>query len=230
MSEPLRLIREQIQEFETVMLEDQSNPGKEKNIYIRGIFLQGNIVNRNGRYYPIEVLDKAVDVYREEYINKKRSTGELGHPDYPKIEHKHASHIIESLEKDGNNYIGKARVLTKMPNGQILKSLIEEGIQLGVSSRSLGKLVESTSYKRVDDLRIMTAADIVSDPSGPDCFVDGLMEGREWINVNGVWTERVIEEARQKIANAPSRKLDEAKEAVFKDLLSRLKLVELNTL
>ena len=184
----MKLITEQIEEVKFLT---EDNNGK-KNHYIQGVFLQGEIKNRNGRVYPIDILEREVGRYTTENISKNRALGELGHPEGPTVNLDRASHKIESLVREGNNYIGKAKLLDT-PMGQIAKSLLDEGVSLGVSSRGVGSLREmgGANYVR-DDYQLATAADIVADPSAPDAFVEGIMEGKEWVWDNGLLKEQEI--------------------------------------
>lgn len=198
--------------------------GDKKDYYIRGVFMQGDIKNRNGRLYPMEVLDKEVARYNEQYVNKNRAYGELGHPSGPTINLERVSHMIKELTKDGSNYIGKAKIMTETPMGQIVKNLMDEGATLGVSSRGMGSLKPNRAgiAEVQKDFYLATAADIVADPSAPDAFVEGIMEGREWILVNGVWKQQDIEEAQQLIKKVSAKDLQEAKIKIFKDFLAKL--------
>lgn len=172
----------------TVLREEKDSDGN-KNYFIEGIFLQGGIKNKNGRVYPESVLDKQVGEYTENYVNKKRALGELGHPDGPTINLDRVSHQITELKKDGQNWRGKAKILDT-PNGKIVKNLIDEGIQIGVSSRGLGSLKKIRGINEVqDDFHLVTAGDIVADPSAPDAFVQGIMEGKEWVMEHGILKE-----------------------------------------
>ena len=174
----MKLIREEIETAKVTITEGKN--GK-KNHFIEGVFLQGEIKNRNGRMYPISTLQREAVNYNKKYIEKGRALGELGHPDGPTINLDRVSHLITSLKQEGNNYVGKARLLDT-PMGNIAKNLIDEGAKLGVSSRGLGTIRERDGVKVVmDDFMLATAADIVADPSAPDAFVNGIMEGKEWI-------------------------------------------------
>ena len=178
----MKLIREEIETAKVLITEGKD--GKKKH-FIEGVFLQGAIKNRNGRMYPVPTLQREVDKYNEAYIKKGRALGELGHPDGPTINLDRVSHLITSLKNEGNNFIGRARILDT-PMGNIAKNLLDEGVKLGVSSRGLGTIKEENGMKVVmDDFMLATAADIVADPSAPDAFVDGIMEGKEWIYANG---------------------------------------------
>ena len=214
----MKLITETIESVQ--VLEEESN-GK-KNLYIEGIFLQSELKNRNGRVYPVNVLEKEVQRYNEEYVNSGRALGELGHPDGPTVNLDRVSHKIISLKKEGNNFIGKARIL-ETPMGKIAKSLLGEGVQLGVSSRGMGSLEESNGVKYVrDDFMLATAADIVADPSAPDAFVNGIMEGKEWVWEGGLLRERQIQEMKKEIDNASKVELEEKMLQAFDKFLSNL--------
>jgi len=186
----MKLITEQIENIQ--VLTEEKN-GK-TNLYITGPFLQAEITNRNGRCYPFPILEREVGKYTQKYIKEGRALGELGHPDGPTVNLDRASHMITSLKAEGNNFIGKAKILDT-PMGNIAKSLLDEGVKLGVSSRGIGSLVERNGIKYVgDDFMLATAADIVADPSAPDAFVQGIMEGKEWIWNNGILAEKTLEQ------------------------------------
>ena len=215
----MRLIKELNEDLQFIVEESES--GK-KSLFIEGVFLQSNLQNRNGRVYPKEIMQKEVDRYVKEQVATKRAYGELGHPDGPNINLDRVQHMIVSLKEDGDNYIGKAKILDT-PMGNIAASLIKEGAGLGVSSRGLGSLKERNGINEVqDDFMLATAADIVADPSAPDAYVQGIMEGREWVYVKGVWQEREIEEAQEFIKNASSKNLTEAKVKAFQAFLNKL--------
>jgi hypothetical protein len=216
----MRLIKEFNQDIK-YLTEETSNKNK-PNVFIEGVFLQSDLKNKNGRIYPREIMQREVARYVKENIKTKRAYGELGHPDGPTVNLDRVSHMITSLREDGNNYIGKAKVMDT-PMGKIVKELISEGAQLGVSSRGLGSLKERNGINEVqDDFMLATAADIVADPSAPDAFVNGIMEGKEWVFVNGKWTEQDIEEARATISSANSAHLEEEKLQVFNNFLEKL--------
>jgi len=215
---PMKLITETI---ENVQILTEEKNGK-KLLYIEGVFLQGAIKNRNGRMYPFEVLDREVERYNEEYVKTKRALGELGHPDGPTINLDRVSHRITSLRSEGNNFIGKAQILDT-PMGQIAKSLLGEGVQLGVSSRGMGSIEKREDCSIVrDDFMLTTAADIVADPSAPDAFVNGIMEGKEWIWDNGILKESKVDKYQRYINGAPRRELEERTLKVFEDFLGKL--------
>ena len=216
----MKLIREEIESVE--FLVEQKN-GK-KSMYIEGIFLQGDLQNRNGRMYPINVLRKEVSRYNENHIQKGRALGELGHPDGPTVNLDRVSHKIVSLKESGSNFIGKAKILGT-PMGKIASSLIEEGVKLGVSSRGIGSLKPTREGVNVvgDDFMLSTAADIVADPSAPDAFVEGIMEGKEWVWDGGVLRERSAAKAYREINTLVTQKqLDEKKLDVFNNFLNSL--------
>jgi hypothetical protein len=178
--------------------------------------------NRNGRVYPKEILEQEVNRYNKEFIQKKRAFGELGHPDGPTVNLERVSHMIQSLTPDGNNFIGEAKIMDT-PYGKIVKGLIDEGAQLGVSSRGMGSIIQRNGANYVkDDFYLATAADIVADPSAPDAFVEGIMEQKEWVWDNGVLVERDIEAWKQEIRTAKQRALDEAKLKIFDSFLKKL--------
>ena len=214
----MKLITEQIEEVKFLT---EENKGK-KNHYIQGVFLQGEIKNRNGRVYPIDILEREVGRYTTENISKNRALGELGHPEGPTVNLDRASHKIESLVREGNNYIGKAKLLDT-PMGQIAKSLLDEGVSLGVSSRGVGSLREmgGANYVR-DDYQLATAADIVADPSAPDAFVEGIMEGKEWVWDNGLLKEQEISSIKKGIDAATLYNLQERKVSAFEQFLKGL--------
>ena len=212
----MKLIREEIETAKVLITEGKD--GKKKH-FIEGVFLQGAIKNRNGRMYPVPTLQREVDKYNEAYIKKGRALGELGHPDGPTINLDRVSHLITSLKNEGNNFIGRARILDT-PMGNIAKNLLDEGVKLGVSSRGLGTIKEENGMKVVmDDFMLATAADIVADPSAPDAFVDGIMEGKEWIYANGAIHEQTIEQIRKRISTAERSQMEERKLSAFNDYL-----------
>ena len=214
----MKLISEEIQNAEYLV--EETN-GK-KNYKIRGVFLQSDIKNRNGRIYENDILSKEVDRYSKEFINKKRAFGELGHPDGPTVNLERVSHMITSLKSEGKNFIGEAKIMDT-PYGKIVKGLIDEGAQLGVSSRGMGSLVQKNGSNYVGkDFYLATAADIVADPSAPDAFVEGIMENKEWIWDNGEIKARDIEEYKKYIEKAKSIQLAEAKANVFAKFLEKL--------
>lgn len=214
----MKLITEEISNAEYIV--EQKN-GK-KNYSIKGIFMQSDVKNRNGRVYPKEILQKEVFRYNREFINKSRAFGELGHPDGPTVNLERVSHMIKALYPEGANFIGEARILDT-PYGKIVKSLIDEGAKLGVSSRGMGTLANVGGANIVkDDFYLATAADIVADPSAPDAFVEGIMENKEWIWDNGEIKAKDIEEYKRYIEKAKSIQLAEAKANVFANFLEKL--------
>jgi len=207
MTQTVKLISEEIQDVEYIC--EQKEDGK-KEYKIKGIFMQADIKNRNGRVYPMEILENEVNRYNKEYIKEKRAFGELGHPEGPTVNLERASHMITALYPDGKNFIGEAKVL-KTPMGEIVKSLMDEGAKLGVSSRGMGSLDQKNGANYVrKDFYLATAADIVADPSAPNAFVEGIMEGKEWVWNNGSLVEAELERAKQRIeANVRKRQTNE---------------------
>ena len=195
-----------------------------KNLFIEGVFMQGDIKNRNGRMYPADVLDKEVKRYNEQYIEKNRAYGELGHPQGPTINLERVSHMITKLERDGSNFMGKAKIMTETPYGKIVESLIKDGGQLGVSSRGMGSVKPSRDGTGVvqSDFYLATAADIVADPSAPDAFVNGIMEGKEWVWENGIIREATVADYKKQIKTASKKELEETKLTIFKDFITKL--------
>ena len=217
----MKLIREEIESVEFIT--ERLKNGKQ-NLYIEGIFLQGNIKNRNGRMYPMETLQREVARYNESNITSGRALGELGHPDGPTVNLDRVSHKIVSLKESGSNFIGKAKILDT-PMGSIASSLIREGVKLGVSSRGIGSLKPTREGVNVvgDDFMLATAADIVADPSAPDAFVEGIMEGKDWVWDGGVLREKYAERTYKTINTLVDQKaLDEKKLSLFNDFLSNL--------
>ena len=214
----MRLIAEEITEVNFLSEEKE---GK-KSHFIEGVFLQAEISNKNGRKYPFKTLEREVAKYDESYIRKGRALGELGHPDGPSINLDKVSHKIESLKAEGNNFIGRAKILDT-PMGNIAKSLLDEGVSLGVSSRGMGSLRKEGNTNIVqDDFMLATAADIVADPSAPDAFVDGIMEGKEWIWDNGILKESAIAQIKQEIDQATLINIQERKVSAFDKFLRSL--------
>lgn len=208
---------------EDVKYVTEATENGKKKLYIEGIFLQGNIKNRNGRRYRTEHLDREVTRYMKDLVEKNRAFGELGHPNGPSINLDRVSHLIESLKREGDNFIGRA-VITDTPMGNIARGLIESGAQLGVSSRGMGSLAPGKDgiMEVQGDFYLATAADIVADPSAPDAFVQGIMEGVEWVWDNGVLKAQQVEEMHRTIKTANKRQLEEAKSAVFEKFLKLL--------
>ena len=214
----MKLITENIEDI-NVLVEETA--GK-KHLYIEGVFLQSEVKNRNGRVYPFNILNREVERYTEQYVKTGRALGELGHPDGPSVNLDRVSHRIVELRSQGSDFYGKARIL-ETPLGNIAKSLLEEGVKLGVSSRGMGSLEErnGTNYVR-DDFMLATAADIVADPSAPDAFVDGIMEGKEWIWENGILREHQIAKYHRYISESNRKNLEERKLKAFGHFLSNL--------
>ncbi|MCH2264749.1 MAG: primosomal protein [SAR86 cluster bacterium] len=194
-----------------------------KNYFIEGIFMQANKKNRNGRVYPTEILQKEAKRYTTEFIKKKRAFGELGHPDGPTVNLERVSHMIEELEEVGQNFMGRAKILDT-PYGKIVKNLIDEGAQLGVSSRGMGSLKPGRNgiSEVQDDFYLATAADIVADPSAPDAFVHGIMEGKEWVWDNGLLKETQIQEYKDKIEKSSRKDRENVLVEAFKDFIAKL--------
>ena len=216
----MKLIREEIENVEVIV--EQRN-GK-KNLYIEGVFLQGDIKNRNGRMYPSETLAKEVSRYNESFIQKGRALGELGHPDGPTINLDRVSHKITSLRQEGSNWVGRAQILST-PMGTIAKNLLDEGVKLGVSSRGMGSLKEDRDGVKVvgEDFMLATAADIVADPSAPDAFVNGIMEGKDWVWDGGILREKYAEKTYKTINTlVDQRRLEENKLNLFQNFLLNL--------
>ena len=220
----MKLISEQWDDNVDYIVEEDPKTGK-KSVYIEGIMLQTEVKNKNGRIYPKAIMQKEVARYTKEFINQNRAYGELGHPEGPTINLERTSHLITELKEDGNNYIGRAKILST-PMGEIVKSLLADGARLGVSSRGMGSLKSSNTRDGVQmvqsDFQLATAADIVADPSAPDAFVNGVMEGVEWIWDNGVFKSQKIEEYKNSIRRAKAHKLQDVKLNVFKSFLENL--------
>ena len=216
----MKLIREEIEQVEVIV----ENRNGKKNLFIEGVFLQGEIKNRNGRMYPMQTLAREVGRYNENFVEKGRALGELGHPDGPTVNLDRVSHKIVSLREDGNNFIGKAKILST-PMGKIASDLLGEGVKLGVSSRGVGSLNKTNEGYSVvgEDFTLATAADIVADPSAPDAFVDGIMEGKDWVWDGGILRERLATKTYKQINTlVDQNKLDEKKLSVFEDFLANL--------
>ena len=200
----------------------EANENGQKDYKIKGVFMQGEIKNRNGRVYPMQVLDEQVKKYTDNYVNQNRAYGELGHPSGPTINLERVSHMITDLSKEGNNYIGEAKIMDT-PYGKIVKNLMDEGAKLGVSSRGMGSLKQNGNSQVVQkDYHLATAADIVADPSAPDAFVEGIMEGKEWVWDNGVLREAQVNEYKEEITKTSKADLEGAKLKIFADFLSKL--------
>ena len=218
----MKLITEMIDSDVQFITEAKEDGGK--NYFIEGVFMQGEIKNRNGRKYPINTLLKEVKRYNKEYVEQNRAYGELGHPQGPTINLERVSHMIKELYQDGNNIMGKAKIMTETPMGKIVKNLMDEGAKLGVSSRGMGTLKQDRDGTNVvsSDFQLATAADIVADPSAPDAFVEGVMEGVEWLQVDDRWVPHYIEKTQEEIKKASRTELQEAKVAAFAKFLKQL--------
>jgi len=216
----MKLITEVMDEQCIEFITEENNG--EKNHYIKGVFMQAEQKNRNGRVYPKKVLDEQVRKYVNSYVEQNRAFGELGHPDGPVVNLERVSHMIKELREDGNNWGRKAKIMDT-PYGKIVKNLIDEGAKLGVSSRGMGSLknVRGTNIVQ-DDFYLATAADIVADPSAPEAFVEGVMEGKEWVWNNGIIKEQEIENIRNELTKAKRKQLEESKLRLFKSFLSKL--------
>jgi hypothetical protein len=216
----MKLITEEVTNVKIIT----EGKGASKKLYIEGVFLQGEIKNRNGRMYPINVLSREVDRYNESFVAKGRALGELGHPDGPTVNLDRVSHKITSLVQEGNNFVGKAQILNT-PMGKIASSLLDEGVMLGVSSRGVGSLQTTSEGHKVvgEDFMLATAADIVADPSAPDAFVSGIMEGKEWVWEGGILREQLASRTQKRINTlVDQRRLDEQKLNLFQEFLSNL--------
>lgn len=217
----MKLIKEHTEEVKLIVEAKQEGTGKD--YFIEGVFLQSNLQNRNKRMYPKAIMEKEVDRYTKEYINKNRAFGELGHPDSPTINLDRACMMIKSLKSEGNDWIGKAKILDT-PYGKIVKSLIDEGAQLGVSSRGLGSIVQKNGVNVVqDDFMLATAADIVADPSAPNAFVEGIMEGKEWIFNASTKSWMVAEQIRSDIQRMTAKQVAAGQARMFEAFLNSLK-------
>ena len=216
----MKLIREEIQDVQ-YLVEENKKTG-ERTHFIQGIFMQAEKQNRNGRVYPMNVLSKEADRYNKEYVAKNRAFGELGHPENPRINLDRVSHMITKLYADGTNFIGKAKIMDT-PNGKIVKSLLDGGASLGVSTRGVGSIRPHNGYQQVqDDFKLATAADIVADPSAPDAFVQGIMEGAEWIWENGRWKQQDLEYSKKVLKEASRYELEETALKIFENLMRKL--------
>ena len=214
----MKLITETIENVEVIT----EGKGADKKLYIEGVFLQSEIKNRNGRMYPFSVLEKEVNRYNEEYVKTSRALGELGHPDGPTVNLDRVSHRITSLTAEGNNFIGRAQIMNT-PMGNIARSLLEDGVKLGVSSRGMGSIDKREDCGVVmDDFMLATAADIVADPSAPDAFVNGIMEGKEWAWDNGILKETKVAKYQRYMDDATRQNLEERTLRVFNDFLTGL--------
>jgi hypothetical protein len=216
----MKLISEEVLDVRYLIEEDKKTG--QKNFFIEGVFMQAEKQNRNGRVYPKEVLAKEAERYNANYVQKNRAFGELGHPDSPTINLDRVSHMITQLYPDGNNYIGKAKILDT-PNGKIVKSLLEGGATLGVSTRGIGSLKPHNGYQLVQpDFHLATAADIVADPSAPDAFVRGIMEGKEWILDGTGWKEIDYDYAKKQLQEAKQADIEAVALKLFSNFMSKL--------
>ena len=215
----MKLIAEFNETISPVITESKNG---QKEYFIEGVFMQSDIKNRNGRVYPKAIMEKEVNRYKKEFVEKDRAFGELGHPEGPTINLDKVSHLIQSLELEGKNYVGKAKVLST-PNGEIVKALINDGAKLGVSSRGLGSLEQKGNAQYVkDDFQLATAGDIVADPSAPEAFVEGIMEGVEWVMENGILTRIQVETMQNEMRNAKRNQLEETKLNLWKRFVESL--------
>ena len=212
----MKFIREYVENIDPVIVENKETGNKD--YFLEGIFLQGNKENKNNRKYPVATLEKAVNEFNRDYVNKKRGFGELGHPNGPQINLERVSHMITEIKKDGNNFIGRAKVMDT-PYGNIVKNFIKEGCLLGVSSRGLGSVSDKNMVQ--DDYKLATV-DIVADPSAPDAFVEGIMESHEWYVENGVYKVHEIEEIQDEVNETPKYELQEKKIELFEKFISNL--------
>jgi hypothetical protein len=214
----MKLIREQVQDIQYLTEEKDG----QKHRYITGIFMQAEQKNRNGRVYPFPVLNREVQRYNTEYVQKNRALGELGHPDNPSINLDRVSHMITSLKPDGNNFIGKARIVdTQM--GRTVAGLLDAGVSLGVSTRGVGSLKPHNGYQLVqDDFKLATAADIVADPSAPEAFVQGIMEEVDWVWENGMWKQSSLEFAKKQVQSASKHNLEDVALRIFENFVSKI--------
>jgi len=219
----MKLITEVIEDIQYITEAKES--GK-KNYFIEGVFMQGAVKNRNGRVYPTEVLDKEVGRYNKDYVTKNRAYGELGHPQGPTINLERVSHMITKLERRGDDFVGRAKIMTETPYGAIVKSLMDEGAQLGVSSRGMGSL--KTNRQGINEVQgdfyLATAADIVADPSAPNAFVQGIMEGAEWIfdDSKGIWVQESADKMRTEMRRMTAKEVEDKKFAMFEQFLNTL--------
>ena len=216
----MKLITEQIDDVEVIV----ENRNGKKSMFIEGIFLQGDIQNRNGRMYPMDTLRREVHRYNESFVDSGRAVGELGHPEGPTVNLDRVSHKIVSLKESGTNFVGKAKILST-PMGKIAQNLIDEGVKLGVSSRGLGTLAVNEDGIKVvsDDFMLATAADIVSDPSAPDAFVSGIMEGKDWVWDGGIVREQLARKTYKQVNTlVDNKQLEENKLGLFQNFLSNL--------
>jgi hypothetical protein len=218
----MKLITELNEDLEIIELEEAE--GK-KSLYIEGVFLQSETVNRNKRTYPREILEREIRRYRKDYVKENRAFGELGHPEGPTINLDRVSHMITEIRRSGDDFVGKAKILKATPNGKIVEGLLKEGAKLGVSSRGMGTLKEQADGTKLvsDDFHLATAADIVADPSAPNAFVQGIMEGREWVWNNGLLRERDVEELK-KMVDVSKKDREESAIQAFEKFINNVKI------
>ena len=215
----MKLIREEINDVNFL---SEEKDGK-KDYFIEGVFMQSNVKNKNGRIYPKNVIEREVSRYNKEFVSKNRAFGELGHPDGPTVNLERVSHMIKDLSMEGNNVMGKAKIMDT-PYGKIVKNLMDEGATLGVSSRGMGSLKPKKEAQEVqNDFYLATAADIVADPSAPEAFVNGVMEGKEWVWDNGIVREEVVSNYKKQLTETKLSDLEEKKLAVFNSFIKSLK-------
>ena len=215
----MKLICEVNEELKVIT---EANERGGKSYFIEGVFMQAEQKNRNNRSYPKNIMAREVNRYVDEHIKQNRAYGELGHPSGPTINLERVSHMIKELREDGNNYIGRAKIMDT-PYGNIVKNLMDEGARLGVSTRGMGSLKERNGCMEVqDDFHLATAADIVADPSAPDAFVHGVMEGKEWVYVNGIWTEQHIEESKKLIQKVSRKDVEKVSLQIFENFIKKL--------
>jgi len=215
----MKLITEECRQLQYISEET----GGKKQLFIEGVFLQSEVKNKNGRMYPEEILAREVERYNKEYIDPKRAYGELGHPEGPVINLERVSHMITDLKKEGKNFVGKAKIMSETPYGKIVSSLLNEGAQLGVSSRGMGSLKKNKEGVNIvqDDFFLATAADIVADPSAPNAFVEGIMEGREWVWESGIFKEADLQQAKKEIGNSNKRNREEKILGLWENMVSK---------
>ena len=213
----MKLITETVQDI-NILTEEKNG---QKHYFIEGVFMQAESKNRNGRVYPINVMEKELDRYQKEYVKTNRAMGELGHPEGPTVNLERVSHLIKDLRREGNDVYGKAKILDT-PYGKIVRNLIDEGVKLGVSSRGMGSLKEQDGVNVVQEDFMLAAVDVVADPSAPNAFVNGIMEGREWIWDGGVLKPVEVENYKRIIEKTSSRNLEEQAMRLFKDFISKL--------
>lgn len=214
----MKLITEMVDDISCIS--EAAENGKKK-YFIEGVFMQSNTVNRNGRVYPSSIMESAINTYNKKYVSESRALGELNHPSGPTVNLDKCSHLITKLVSEGNDVVGKAKLL-ETPCGIIAQNLIEAGVKLGVSSRGMGSLTEKNGYKEVQKDFMLSAVDIVADPSAPNAFVNGIMEGVEWIWDNGILKQEIAENYRKTIKRTPSRLMEDTAVSLFEDFMNRM--------